>query len=439
MSNWSFDVTRRLFLRSALAGAGIALLGPFGRQWMSDAWATDLTSRSKSLKRLTIIYLYGGNDGLNTVVPITLAPYEARRGPLALDKKTLHSLDTGPHASKAYALHPSLSNLAAIWVEGNLAVVNKMGYPNSNMSHFVSQDIWSFGIRGEFAPLHIPPSGWIARYADRFTTTPTGAVAVGEKMPKDILGGSMNRFHAVSLESFSLSPRFPVRHAEAVPQYAIPLNDPRRIERIIEVMHAVDRSGLKQDVGHAMDSATDMLDTVRTALAGYKSSVKYPNTVPATCLRDIATMCNAGFDTRIFFTGYSDFDHHSNQPNSHADLLLRLDQGLGAFVQDLKSMGMWDDMVVAVVSEFGRRNYANGSAGTDHGHGNLAFVMGGNIKGGIYGSELTAADLEAESLPVEIDFRSIYRELLEKHLEADPATVFPEHQDMNTKLGLFEA
>jgi uncharacterized protein (DUF1501 family) len=186
-----------------------------------------------------------------------------------------------------------------------------------------------------------------------------------------------------------------------------------------------------------MASATDMLDIIRDALAEYKSPVAYPETIPATYLRDIATLCKAGLDTRIYFTGFGDFDHHASQPNRHTDVLSQLDTGLGAFVEDMKVMGIWDDMVVAVVSEFGRRNYANGSSGTDHGEGNLAMVLGGGVKGGIYGSALTTSDLDAESLPIEIDFRSIYRELLEKHLDADPSKVFPEPQDRNTVLGLF--
>jgi len=434
MSDWSMDLTRRLFLQAALAGTGIGLLGPLGCRRPA---ADEPSSSAKPLKRLTIIYLYGGNDGLNTVVPATLNNYTARRGALALDEGSLHSLNAGPHGSTAYGLHPSLRHLAAIWADGDLAIINKIGYPIPNGSHFVSQEVWSYGVRGEFAALNIAPSGWIARYADQFAATPTGAISVGEKVPKDMLGGATNRFHVQSLDSFNLMPPYVRRHIEGLRQFAIEPDDRRRLERIMEVMQAVDQRGLKRDVRDAMAGATEMLDVIRDALAKYKTSVVYPDTTPATYLRDIATLCRAGLDTRIYFTGYSDFDHHSSQGERHADLLLQLDAGLGAFVADMKTMGIWDDMVVAVVSEFGRRNYANGSNGTDHGEGNLALVLGGGVKGGFYGSDLTTADLAAESLPVEIDFRSIYREVLEKHLGADPTNVFPEPQDRNAALGFF--
>jgi uncharacterized protein (DUF1501 family) len=434
MSDWNMELTRRLFLQAALAGTGIGLLGPLGCQRS----ATDEPrSRAKPLKRLTVIHLYGGNDGLNTVVPITLDNYAARRGALALDKRSLRSLNAGPHATAAYGLHPSLRHLAAIWADGDLAVINKVGYPNPNGSHFVSQEVWSSGVRGEFAPLHISPSGWIARYADQFAPTPTGAISVGETNPKDMLGGATSRFHVRSLESFNLMPSYVRRHLDDASRFSIEPNDSRRLGRIMEVMQAVERSGSKRDIRDAMAGATEMLDVVREALAGYKSSVVYPTTTPATYLRDIATLCKAGLDARIYFTGFGDFDHHASQANRHTDVLSRLDTGLAAFVEDMKAMGIWDDMVVAVVSEFGRRNYANGSNGTDHGQGNFALVLGGGVKGGLYGSALTTADLDAESLPVEIDFRSIYREVLEKHLGADPTNVFPEPQDLNTVLGLF--
>jgi len=435
MSDWNMELTRRLFLRAALAGTGIGLLGTLGCRPSSYG----PSPQAKRLKRLTVVYLYGGNDGLNTVVPITLDNYAARRGALALDEGSLIGLNSGPHATTAYALHPSLPRLASLWADGELAIINKVGYPDPNGSHFVSQEVWSHGVRGEFAPLQIPESGWVARYADRFAPTPTGAISIAERVPRDMLGGATSRFHVQSLEAFNLMPPDMRRHISSAPQLAIDPEDPRRLERIMEVMDATDRRGLKRDVRHAMAGATEMLDVVSEALAQYKSYVSYPDTKAAISLRDIATLCQAGLDTRIYFTGYGDFDHHAGQPDRHVEVLSQLDGGLGAFVDDMKAMGIWDDMVVAVVSEFGRRNYANGSSGTDHGEGNFSFVLGGGVKGGLYGSDLTAADLEEESLPIEIDFRSIYRELLEKHLDANPTEVFPEPQDLKTVLGLFEA
>jgi uncharacterized protein (DUF1501 family) len=183
---------------------------------------------------------------------------------------------------------------------------------------------------------------------------------------------------------------------------------------------------------------------VQSAVASYSSTAVYEATDGRAYnihryLRDIAILAQYGFETRVFFTGFGGFDTHSDQgaaDGRQGDLFDRLDTALGAFAQDCKDMGIWDDTTIVIASEFGRRNYKNGSDGTDHGGGNAFVALGGGINGGMYGRDLTVADLDEEWLGYDVDFRDIYREIINDHLGADPSQVFPETQEINTVLGL---
>ena len=150
-------------------------------------------------------------------------------------------------------------------------------------------------------------------------------------------------------------------------------------------------------------------------------------------------LVQGGFETRIFYTGIGGFDTHSAQgagAGALGTLLSYVDDAVGSLVQDFKDMGVWNDAAIVLITEFGRRSYENGSQGTDHGHAFCEMVIGGQVKGGIYGPDLVNADINAEYPSYAVDFRSIYKEVLANHLGADPAPVFPEPLVKNTSLGL---
>ena len=156
-------------------------------------------------------------------------------------------------------------------------------------------------------------------------------------------------------------------------------------------------------------------------------------------MKDIATLIQGGFESSIFFTGLSGFDTHSGQGTTAGQqpgLFTAMDNALNSFASDMKAMGVWNDMVIAVITEFGRRNYVNGSSGTDHGHGFAMLLLGGAIRGGVYGPVLTDADINMEYLSYGVDFRSIYKEILTHHMNVDPAPVFPEALPIDTTLGI---
>jgi uncharacterized protein (DUF1501 family) len=296
------------------------------------------------------------------------------------------------------------------------------------LSHFTSQDIYSYGVRDDFGSLGIPQSGWVARFADLYATTPTGAVAVGVGRPLDFVGGTTNPLLVDTLAAFQYT---------ADPAY--PSNHLHRIQSIQDILAGYSGVGLSQDARDALAQGHALAGQIQAAVAGYSSSVTYSTQAPSRYLKDAAILIQAGFDTEVFYTGFGGFDTHGAQggaTGAQATLLQRMDAAIGSFAADMKAMGIWNDIVIVVISEFGRRNYENASDGTDHGHGNCFLVVGGGVNGGMYGPDLVEADLNLEYPSYAVDFRDIYKEVVSDHLGADPSPVFPEPQPSNTVLGL---
>ncbi len=414
-------VSRRDLLRSGAAAAGILALGPLGR-FLPTASGTPLDQT-----RFVVLNLFGGNDTLNMFVPVNLQPYYDRRPGLALLPGETLSLATGPGATAAYRLHPAMPRLAALWAEGSVAAVNRVGYPDANLSHFTSMDIFSLGVRNGFGGLGVPESGWLARYADLYAATPMGAVAVGVGRPLDFAGGTSNPFLVNDLASFRLT----LNQGSPAQVY--------RLEVAKQILAGFSGTGVSADARNALSQAHDLADQVQAALAAYTTSATFGSSYIGQRMRDVAVLVQAGFETRVFYAGTGGYDTHGGQGTAsgyHAALLGQVDQAVGAFAQDMKDRGVWNKTVIAIITEFGRRNYVNGSAGTDHGHGFCELLVGGAVKGGTYGPGLVEADINAEYPSYAVDFRAIYKEVLGNHLGADPAPVFPEPLEIDTTLGL---
>jgi uncharacterized protein (DUF1501 family) len=405
---------------------GLAALGPFSGAFLKEARGAPTGNPF-----LVVINLSGGNDGINTVVPISLSNYYTRRPTIAIPAGQELSLAGGP-GSTSYGLHPALANLQGLWNDGDLAIVNKVGYPTANLSHFTSQDIYSLGVRGDFGPLGLQPSGWIARFADLYAPTSMGAVSVGQGRPLDFVGGTSNPFLVDNLANFRFLPD---------PAYAN--NHQYRLEIIRNILDGYSGTGLDQDVKDALAQGHELADQIQaavTAYAGFGSSADYRASNGNTynihrSMQDIARLVYYGFETKIFYTGFGGFDTHGNQGGpvgAHANLLDRLDTAIAAFATDMKAMGVWDSTAIVVISEFGRRSDENGSAGVDHGHGNAFLAAGGPMIGGTHGQDLSSADLAANYPAYATDFRDLYKDLLSGHLGVDPAPVFPEAQPPGT-------
>ncbi|MBX3474741.1 MAG: DUF1501 domain-containing protein [Planctomycetes bacterium] len=436
MTNQSYSPARRNFLRAGAAGAGVVALGAYGNRHLPfsrPALAAPLANH----KRLVVINLVGGNDGLNTVFPDSGAvqsAYLARRPGLAMSAAQGLSLAGGPGLA-GWRLHPALDSFQAIWNAGQLAIVGKVGYPNENLSHFVSEDIWSSGARNGVA-LAGMARGWIARYANAWAGTATGVVSVGMGRKLDFEGATNYPLLIASLAAFNLKNDSTYGN-----------NHILRVSVVQDNLADQPAGNLAGEIAVAQQSAQAAAAGVQAAGATYTAwgmGATYPtaSTNPFTgrlgpSLRDIAAMIYGGFDTRIYYTGLpGGFDTHSAQEPMHTQLLTDLDDAIAAFRTDLLAMNAWNDTVILVVTEFGRRNYQNGSAGTDHGHGNYCFVMGGAVTGGLHGDAITAADINAEYLPYTTDYRDVYRHMLEDHLGHSAAGLFPESQPITRTLSI---
>lgn len=417
------SVTRRDILRFTMAGAGLAALGPLSNTFIRPATGMPLPNH----KRLVVIYAYGGYDGLNMLVPYTNNAYYTRRtvgtDTIAIDPGNVQVLN----GSTDYGLHPNFDRLAGLYNDGDACAFRMVGYPSQNLSHFISQDIYSHGVRGDFDDVPIDESGWIARISDNMNFSATGAVAVNVGRPLDVEGSDVNALLVSALSSF----QFNVANGQAD-------NHAYRLQVLSDILQSFSGSTLDTGAAEALDQGLQLADAVQAAEASYSSPVIYPNTTPSRYLRDMAKLIQGGFDSQVFFTGIGGWDTHSNQggeTGNQANLVTRVDDAIGAFSDDLKDMGVWDDTLILVTSEFGRRNFMNAGLGTDHGHGNMFFAAGGAVTSGLYGPEVTESDIANNNwLGYGLDFRDIYREAVTNHLGGNGAAVFPEDQDINSVL-----
>ncbi len=409
--------SRRDILKFGALAAGISLLGP----WRG---ALPLAHGSPvNRKRFVVLNLFGGNDSMNMVIPHALQPYYDRRPGLAVEADDALSLNQGANPNATYSLHPQLSSIRQMWNDGDAAIIHRVGYPAPNLSHFTSQDIYSNGFRGEF-PTGIPESGWIARYADRNGGNALSAVSVGVGRPRDFVGGQANPFLVQSLSSFNLVGGTGNSHLH-------------RLETAKRIIESFAGTGNSDDARNALEQAHTLTDQVQLAVADYTSTATYTTARISRQLKDIAIMVQAGFDSSLFFTGYGGFDTHGDQLTRHASLMLQLDDAIGSFAQDMKDMGQWNDLVICVMTEFGRRNFVNGSSGTDHGHAYAELIIGGGVQGGVYGPDLVETDITANFPTHAVDFRSVYKEILTGHMgAADVAGIFPETIPGDQVLGI---
>jgi uncharacterized protein (DUF1501 family) len=406
------EPSRRQFLGwSALGLAGLAL-GP--TTVLRDS------SAAGPVRRLVIINLFGGNDGLNTVVPHGLAAYFRARPNLALPAEELLPVDA------LYGLHPALVNTAALMRAGHAAVVHQVGYPEPNFSHFESMSIWSRGIR-QFRSTP-DKRGWIGRLCDLYFPRPADVVGLGVGYIEDLVASTARPLSLETIDAFDLI-RPPHLGAE---------NDARAAAVTDLLATRQGEPGYGGALAGAAQRAYELVEVVRAGVARYQSRVAYPDTTLGQLLRDAARLIAADLGTRIVYTGFGGFDTHAAQAGLHPRLLAELDGALGAFVADLRGLGEWDRTLLVVISEFGRTNFENGSQGTDHGSGNVLFVLGTRLRGTQFGPPLTEASLAQERIQgaYEVDFRSVYKEILSTFLNVDPAPVFPEPEERPVRLGL---
>ncbi|KEQ23992.1 DUF1501 domain-containing protein [Paenibacillus tyrfis] len=354
---------------------------------------------------LVVIQLSGGNDGLNTLIPYGMGGYFDARPTLGLTQGEVLTIDN------QVGLHPSLTRLHALYQRGKLAIVQGVGYPKPDHSHFRSMEIWQTA-----EPEKMGRTGWLGRYAATSLSrngNPLKALQIGSGA-----GGLAFQAERVnvpviqSLETYSfLDPKMPKTEQNRLAKAFLDMYDPKRQGTVIRVTCERGRD------------AYDSVDAVHQLGGGYQAKVEYPKSAIARDLQLVVKMLAGKSGTRVFYLQLGGFDDHVEEKELHARLLKQLDEALGAFYEDLEAQGLENRVATMAFSEFGRRVKENGNGGTDHGTAAPVFVLGGKIKGGLYGVMPSLTNLDNGDLKYQVDFRSVYYTVIDQWLKGDAAGV----------------
>jgi uncharacterized protein (DUF1501 family) len=396
------SITRRVFLRnSALAAVGTAALPAFLKR---AAWGAD---QNVTTKRLVVIFQRGAADGLNIVVPHGEATYYAMRPSINIPRSSVIDLDG------FFGLHPAMSSFQPLWKQGHLAIVHAAGSPDPTRSHFDAQDFMESGTPGVKAT----EDGWLNRALHEAPRDDSAfrAVAMGVSLPR-ILSGSEPAVALNNISDFGVG-----RGANPV-------------ANTFEAMYASSVDSVLHGTGTETFDAVKMLKSADPAKYTPAAGAIYPKGRFGESLKQLAQLIKANLGVQVAFADIGGWDHHVNEGNTQgqiANVLGDFSQSLSAFWIDLGDL--MQDTVVVTMSEFGRTARENGNRGTDHGHANVMFVMGGRVKGGkVYGRwpGLDQSQLyEGRDLALTTDFRQVLGELIALHLGNQSLDqVFPRYE-----------
>jgi uncharacterized protein (DUF1501 family) len=387
---------RRSFLQKSL---GIAVLGgTLPAAFMRAAAAQTLPALGATIDPsnvLVVIQMGGGNDGLNTVVPYSDDSYHRARPVIGVAEDSVLKLND------RIGLNPVLAGLNELYAEGHVAVVQGVGYQNPNRSHFEATQIWETA-----SPERPVGTGWLGRTLD--IEFPAGtklpsmfeAVALGDTLPAALVAQHVDVSAIGSLNSYAY-------------------NTVKDVKAQAGVLYDGAKPGGSPYLGLIAETARQAYhggDVLRAKIAGYSTSVAYPTDAFSNQLKLAAQLIGSDVGTRIIFVSIGSFDTHANQRNQQDRLLKYLGDGLLAFYKDLAAHGNAKRVVAMTFSEFGRRVNQNASNGTDHGTAMPLFIVGGSVKGGVYGDHPSLTDLDAGDLKFHTDFRSVYATMLERWL-----------------------
>jgi uncharacterized protein (DUF1501 family) len=348
-------------------------------------------------KVLVIIQLSGGNDGLNTVIPVRNDIYYKERPGIGVKKEQSLLL------TDEVGLNPSLEGFKNLYDSGSLGILNSVGYPNPDRSHFRSMDIWQSGAESN----EYVNTGWLGRYLDAQCdgcNKPTQALEVDDVLSL-ALKGENNKGLAVK------DPKrlFTTSHA----RYFNDINDDHhKGEETVDYLY--------KTMSEAISSAEYIFQQSRL----HPSSQIYPATELGKSLKTIASLILSDINTKVYYVSLGSFDTHINQENQQKRLFTELDGAVAAFIRDLKTNNRFDDVMLMTFSEFGRRVSQNASEGTDHGTANNMFFISGGLKqSGMINAIPDLSDLNDGDLKYKVDFKDVYATILNRWLNADDKNI----------------
>jgi uncharacterized protein (DUF1501 family) len=392
---------RSRFLLGAVAGLTVTanLDSPFGRA-LAAAPVPGLPGGDDRV--LVVINMQGGNDGLNTVVPHGMQQYYRYRPTLGIAPGDVLHIDA------KVGLNPAMTSLKGMFDAGKVAIVQGAGYPKPDHSHFRSTEIWQTA-----APDRFERTGWLGRYLDSAGLPKTNlfnAVALAQVMPEAFVSrtvdvpaiGAFRTYGLASDKQASTKAAF----AALVRDERLPFDSPY-LARVAEI----------ED--HAQRGSEELPKLV----AGYKTAVNYPGTPLARSLALAAQMIGSKLGSRVIYVQHGSFDTHAAQKPTQDRLLREMSDALKAFYDDLAEHGNDTRTLTMTFSEFGRRVAENASRGTDHGEAGPMFVVGGGIRGGLFGEHPSLDQLDDGDAVYTVDFRSVYATVLEKWLGRPSAPI----------------
>lgn len=372
---------RRQFLSSLAAGGVMSFAGPVPA---TLAQIADGGERSGSEDVLVVIFLRGGNDGLNTVIPAGNPLYKRYRKRCRIDASRAIGIDDG------LSLHPALRNLANVWENDRLAIIQGVGYPNHNRSHFVSTAVW------HSAKVTARPQsgyGWLGRVLDRLQTTTETPLAYSSG-----LGETPHLLRG--------------RHTRTAAVPAITSAEAREVLNLLRgpmVSTTTTHADVSLVATRQRDAAAalDQLINSEPLRAG-----RFPDTPLGSRLEQVAWLLESHNPARVYFLEQSNFDTHAGQMPTQAELLRELGDAVAAFDQHLEKSGLSKRVTTMIFSEFGRRVKENASGGTDHGKAGPVLLMGGSVRSGLHGSAPDLSRLDDGDVRVTTDFRGVYKSIV---------------------------
>jgi len=396
-------VTRRKFLiRSGVIGAGALAVGATAYT-LQDILKT-AGDRPSGAKTLVVVTMYGGNDGLNTVIPHTDPAYHAARPELSFQSAEVLPLDGST------GLNPGLKGMHKLFGDKKLAVVRGVGYPSPDRSHFRSMDIWQSA-----EPARPGVTGWLGRWLDTAGGDPRLAVSFENVLPP-LLAGANSAGAVVGANGMKLPQGIKADALTAMGQKADG-ETPLRARAAACFGDLVEVDQLMQhvkEVAAAEDNTPD--DQPKATGTGGQNALDAQLNLVAQCIEAKAA-------TRVFSVSLGGFDTHADEKGPHQALLGVMDKAISAFWSRMSKTDSGKDVVMLIYSEFGRRVKANASEGTDHGTASNIFVIGDSVQSGLHGAQPSLTDLDNGDLKFAIDFRDVYATVLSHVLQADPGRV----------------
>ena len=383
---------RRDFIKQSSLASSLFLVPSFVKAFES------LTKGALGYKKLVIIQLSGGNDGLNTIIPYTNDIYYKSRPELAIPKTDIIKV-TGD-----LGFNSQLTPLKSLYDKGYLSIINNVGYPNPNRSHFRSTDIWHTASDSN----QYYNSGWLGRYIDNYGKMPYSGIEIDDSLSLILKGEKINGIA-------TKNPAILNRNMNT-PYFKNILN-----QQTDEHLSEHNLGYLYKTMIEAKSSAKYIYKTSKT----YTSTFDYPQNPFGKQLKTTAQFINSGIDSQVFYVSMGGFDTHVNQSNRQDKLLNVYADSIDVFIKDLEKSDTFKDTLVLTFSEFGRRVKQNAANGTDHGAANNVFVIGKNLKqAGFYNEAPNLLDLDSnQDLKYSVDFRSVYATILDKWLEVNDNSI----------------